>query len=389
MKAVKALSRAADLLAEQARSCGAPSYVTFQVTDRCNYSCSHCYQEHEGNSELSTEEVFDILGQLAEAGVLFLTFMGGEFFMRRDADEILQKAHDLGFALKVLSTGHHIHEKRADFLATIRPLQVDISIYGSKPAIHEHVTRQEGSWQRSLDAIGRLVARKIPVVLKTPVMQSNVDDLKGIAVMADSLGAKFTFDPKITAIEDGDLQTTRFRMNEGSVADLYRETMPDFIDQGYGRAHTEDLRPLGDSPCRAGKDVCGINPQGEVWPCSSMPYPVGDLRKQSFASIWSSSPSLEEVRGLTWATISECNECPVRSYCSRCHAMALVEDGKLRGPSLEACRHAVAVRDSLRSRGKIPATETQLPPTWNRVSADGQHDRLPSGGRRVAALKVL
>src|SRR5690606_37805957 len=106
-----------------------PTNVTFQVTDRCNYDCSHCYQDHKANNELSTEAIFEIFEQLADAGILFLTLMGGEFFMHPDANKILQKAHDLGFALKVLTTGHHVHEKRADFLASIRPIQVDMSVY--------------------------------------------------------------------------------------------------------------------------------------------------------------------------------------------------------------------------------------------------------------------
>ena len=386
---MKVQRRAADLLAEQARRSGAPSYVTFQVTDRCNYRCTHCYQEHLGKDELSTEEVMDILEQLAEAGVLFLTLMGGEYFMRPDADAILTRAHELGFAIKVLSTGHHITEKRADFLATIRPLQVDISIYGSKPHIHESVTEMNGSWERSIAAIRRLVARKIPVVLKTPVMDNNVDDLKDIAAMAESLGVQFSFDPKLTAVENGDLETIRARMNEEQLAEFYRDTMADFVATSFGEAPNRDLRPLGQTPCRAGQDVCSVNQRGEVWPCTSLPVPVGDLRKQRFAEIWSGSDQLEDVRGLKWATIKECNECPVRSYCTRCHAMALIEDGNMRGPSLEACRHAVVIRDSLRESGRIPSTETHLPPTWNRVSADGQHDRLSRSGKRVVSLKVI
>jgi ribose-phosphate pyrophosphokinase len=48
--------------------------------------------------------------------------------------------------------------------------------------------------------------------------------------------------------------------------------------------------------------------------------------------------------------------------------MALLEDGKLAGPSLEACRHAVAVRDYLRERGAIDvyacATHALLSPPF-------------------------
>jgi radical SAM protein with 4Fe4S-binding SPASM domain len=361
--------------------------VTFVVTQRCNYRCTHCYQEHQDQDELSTDEVVDILEQLAQAGVLFLTLMGGEFFMRPDANEILAKAHELGFALKVLTTGHHITDKRAEFLATLRPLQIDISIYGSKPAIHEEITNQQGSWERSTAAIRRLVARKIPVVLKTPVMDNNVSDLEDIAAMARELGARFTFDPKLTAVENGDLETTRGRMNQEQLANFYGNTMAEFVEASYGDIASYDMHPLGQTPCRAGQDICSINPSGEVWPCNSLPMPVGSLKTHSFAEIWSGSAQLEGVRTLKWASIQECNECPVRSYCTRCHGMAHIEDGNMKGPSLEACRHAVAIRDSLREAGKLPATETQLPPTWDRVSADGQHDRVHAKGKR--ALRVI
>ena len=81
----------------------------------------------------------------------------------------------------------------------------------------------------------------------------------------------------------------------------------------------------------------------------------------------------------------------VRAFCSRCHGSALHEHGDLQGPSLEACRHAVAVRDELRARGVVPADHTALPPTWDRVDADGQHQRrAPSDGkRRPAALRII
>lgn len=50
---------AADLLARLAQRQGRPVTVTFQVTDRCNYQCIHCYPEHTDTGELS----FDPGGQ--------------------------------------------------------------------------------------------------------------------------------------------------------------------------------------------------------------------------------------------------------------------------------------------------------------------------------------
>lgn len=422
---------AADVLAEMARRQNRPVTVTFQVTDRCNYDCVHCYQTQAEEAELSFDEIARILRELADFGVLFLTLMGGEFFVRRDADDILRLAHELGFAIKLLTTGHHVHDRRADLLASLRPIQVDMSMYAATPHRHDAITRQEGSWERTSAAARRLIERRVPVLLKAPVMEHNAGELADLARLARSLGAESSFDAKVTGKEDGDQHPAALRMSAATLRAFYRggsassdsagdgpgdsagdpgdapndapgnNGIGDFLAATYADFDpAQELRPLHHTPCRAGQQAVSINPQGKVWPCNALPIDCGDLRVQSFAEIWSGSRPLDEVRQLRWAEIAECNVCSLRSYCQRCHGMALLEQGALRGPSLEACRHAVAVRDSLRERGLIPDTETALPPTWDRIDPDGQHhlrsqERLaaalePSAPiRRSAALRVL
>ncbi len=366
-----------DLLAVRAERAGAPTVVTLQVTDRCNYECAHCYQEHDAKpAELSTDEIRRILGELAEAGVLFVCFMGGEFFMRRDADELLRMAHELGFAIRLKTTGHHIHDRRADLIASLRPIEVDLSLYGADRHVHEEVTRAPGSWERTMAAARRLVARGVGITLRSPMMEVNAGEVHALAALAAELGARITFDPRITAREDASLEPVAMRMTGDTLRVFYQDTA----------AHLDvpASRPLHDTPCNAARGVLGIDPQGKVWPCNVLPVPAGDLRTQSFHEIWHGSV-LEDVRTLTWARISECNVCEVRRYCNRCHSMALIEQGDMRGPSLEACRHAVAVRDSLRERGLVPETDTAMPPTWDRIDVDGQHQQK----RRPAALRIL
>ncbi|WP_428265098.1 radical SAM/SPASM domain-containing protein [Haliangium sp.] len=386
---------AADLLAASARRQNRPVTVTFQVTDRCNYECVHCYQTHDGADagraeELSLAEIERILDELAELGVLFLTLMGGEFFVRRDADDILRAAHERGFALKLLTTGHHVHERRADLIASLRPIQVDMSMYAARASVHDRVTRQEGSWQRTYAAARRLIERRVPVLLKAPVMEANVAELGELAELARSLGAESSFDAKITGKEDRDQAPVGLRMRETTLRAFYNDHdsgMPGFLAKSYADFDpaADDLRPLEHTPCRAGQQAASIDPRGEVWPCNALPLPCGNLREQSFAEVWYGSAALDEVRYLRWASIAECNQCGLRAYCQRCHGMALLEQGELRGPSLEACRHAVAVRDALRAQSLIPATETALPPTWDRVDPDGQHPTPPQHRARVCS----
>ena len=386
---------AADLLAAHAQREGRPVTVTFQVTDRCNYECVHCYQDHAGHDdELTLAEIVRILDQLAEAGVLFLTLMGGEFFMRRDADEILAAAHARGFAIKLLSTGHHIGDRRADFLATLRPLQVDMSLYSAHRDRHEAVTLQPGSWERTVAAARRLIARKIPVLLKAPVMEINVDDVESLGRLADELGAEWSLDPKIAPVETGGQTPLALRMKAERLGAFYRGPMADYLQRTFApgtpaATAPDELRPLHHTPCRAGQQSVSISPTGDVWPCNALPLPCGNLRQQSFQAIWTGSAELADVRELRWARLAECNVCALRPYCQRCHGMALVEHGSMQGPSLEACRHAVAVRDALREQGLVAATETALPPTWDRVDPDGQHHLRQPDRRRPAGLRVL
>src|SRR5437870_3548732 len=84
---------------------GIPLSAHVDVTYRCNERCVHCYLPHDDRGELSTAEVKDLFGQLAEAGVFFLTISGGEPFLRTDLFELLAHARALTFNVKLKTNG--------------------------------------------------------------------------------------------------------------------------------------------------------------------------------------------------------------------------------------------------------------------------------------------
>ena len=88
---------AVGVLSERVAKTGRPYSAMLQVTERCNYRCSHCYQSHsDGTGELSLGEITGILDQLVELEVLLLTISGGEIFVRRDIEDILRAAQTRG-----------------------------------------------------------------------------------------------------------------------------------------------------------------------------------------------------------------------------------------------------------------------------------------------------
>jgi radical SAM protein with 4Fe4S-binding SPASM domain len=358
-----------------------PSTVSLQLTNRCNFRCIHCYQEHGGaadaKDELTLGEIERILGEIADCGVLLLVITGGEVFTRPDALDLVALAHRLGFAIRLKTNGFLLDEAKADALAATRPLQVDLSLYGADAATHDAVTRVRGSWDRVVAATRMLVARKIQVTLTTSIMESNAPQAGQMQALARDLGAQWTSDPTICPMTGGDLAPARLRMRWDTLRKFYAGDfggdVPEELATRYAGADLSSFRPLDDYPCGAGNNLVTLSPAGEALPCNMLCQPAGSLRQHRFVDVWRTSPALVDLRAVRNADVSPCNVCGLRPFCRRCPAMALDEDGSLTGPSLEACRHAVAIRDFLRARGVVPAEHTALPPTWSRVDLDGQH----------------
>src|SRR3989304_2888775 len=75
-----------------------PLFCWFSLTDACNLNCKYCFADAKYYSpdsteppyhELSTEEVFRILDNIAEAGTEIVMFAGGEPTLREDLVEIV------------------------------------------------------------------------------------------------------------------------------------------------------------------------------------------------------------------------------------------------------------------------------------------------------------
>src|SRR5439155_1028759 len=89
-----------EMMIMSALDAGVPLSVHLDVTYRCNERCVHCYLDHDDHGEMTTAEMLDVIDQLAEAGVFFLTLSGGEVLMRMDFFDILERARSLQFCVK-------------------------------------------------------------------------------------------------------------------------------------------------------------------------------------------------------------------------------------------------------------------------------------------------
>ncbi len=277
-----------------------PIQALFELTYRCNHLCTFCNNPlSRAGDELSRDEVFRVMAELKELGVLYLTLTGGEPLLRADFWEIAEEARRLKFALRVFSNAYLIDDAAADRFRALDVVETSISIHGSTPEVHEKLTRIPGSFQRVLDAVARLRARNLRVILKTPITRLNEHDLFGIKALADRHGAFMVFDTTITPRFDGDISPLGLAPSE----DFYRWFWgPEgkVLRQGVEpRPRTFKGREELPGACGSGRSGLMVGPHGDVYPCALWFRKLGSVREQSITEIWESSEELKKVRQIT------------------------------------------------------------------------------------------
>ena len=202
---------------------GVPLSVHMDVTYRCNERCGHCYLDHEDHGEMTTGEIKGILDQLAAAGTFFLTFSGGEVFLRRDFLELVAYARKLLFNVKIKTNAVMIREREASELRRLGVEQVQISIYSHRAEVHDGITRLPGSLAKSIRAIRFLKAQGLKVTIANVLMRDNFADYKGTQQLAQELGVHYTIDPTVTPKMDGDRSVLGLRVLGESLPEVFHD----------------------------------------------------------------------------------------------------------------------------------------------------------------------
>jgi radical SAM protein with 4Fe4S-binding SPASM domain len=331
---------------ERTTALSIPLSVHVDLTMRCNELCVHCYRTIEDRQELTTAEIRDLLEQLARAGTLYLTFSGGEVFLRGDLFALIEHAKRLRFDVRLKSNALLVTAAKAARLRQLGVRQVDVSIYSAEPDVHDAVTKVPGSLTRSLEGVVHLRDAGVRVKLNCPIMTVNVAGYGEVRALADRLGVPCGFDPMITARNDGDRAPVRLRVRGKALLPVLQDPVLNSKRPAPRSGGDAARADLDDITCGASHNACYVSAYGDVMPCVAMPIACGNIRETPFAEIWSGSPKMREVRAIRVRDLHTCSHCAASRFCSRCPGQALIEDGDLYGPSRAWCEHTLAVAEA-------------------------------------------
>lgn len=320
-------------LAEHARDVDRahrPRYAVWELTLRCDLACRHCGSRagKARPSELSTSEALDVVRQLAEMGTKEVTLIGGEAYLHDGWFDVASAITASGMEMTMVTGGRGITEERARQLEQAGAKAVGVSVDGLED-MHDALRGVRGAFRSAIDAIRLLRARGLRVSVNTQIARPALLQIEPLLdrLMDEGIeGWQVSMTvPMGRAADEPELLLQPYQVLEvlpliARIETKARRRDVDVApgnDIGYFGPYEEQLRARFHGghrmACTAGKGTLGIEADGSVKGCPSLPtkdYVGGNLRDDDLQSIWERAETLRFARDRTekelWGFCGDC-----------------------------------------------------------------------------------
>jgi len=319
---------------EQAR----PIYAVWEVTLQCDLACRHCGSRagHARSDELTTAECLDLVQQMAALGVMEVTLIGGEAYLRDDWTEIVREIRRLGMSATMTSGGRGITAEKARAAWEAGVQSVSISIDGNE-ATHDRLRGVKGSYRSAFQAMDLLREAGVKVSTNTQINRLTLPELPELLeALAAHGGHSWQLQltvPMGRAADEPEVLFQPYEMLElfpllGQLkkrADELGVRIWPGNNIGYFGPYESALKgtlPRGHmASCGAGRSTLGIEADGAIKGCPSLPteaWTGGNIRDNSLKDIWERSAPLRYTRDRTVEDLwGYCRSC---YYADECRA---------------------------------------------------------------------
>jgi radical SAM protein with 4Fe4S-binding SPASM domain len=333
--------------------------VVWNVTNRCNLRCKHCYisaEDRKYRDELTTAEAEQFITDLAEMQAPVLLFSGGEPLIREDVFHLSRFATDLGLRVVLSTNGTLITPDMAKSIKESGMQYVGVSLDGLHD-IHDEFRSMQGAMDRSLEGIKNCMELGLNSGVRFTVNKFNKKDLPGVIDLLVEKGIpRFCMYHLVYSgrgKEIADIDTSHEEKLEiieylvDKTVELYEKgikaellTVDNHADGVYiynylmknNPERAEEVMQLlkMHGGCSAGTKFANVDPQGNVHPCQFWQHvTLGNVKERKFSEIWNDKEDefLESLRNKEKMLKGRCGKCTYKSVCGGCRIRAEVVHG--------------------------------------------------------------
>lgn len=296
-------------------------FLWLELTSNCNNRCLHCYAT-SGPSVCDCPKVthdrwLSLISEARQAGATAIQLIGGEPLLYKNWRELILKANEEGFEfIEIFTNATLVDDACIDFFKQYR-VNIATTIYADNAEIHDQVTLHPGSYEKTLTAIKKILAAKIPLRIASIIMKANEDQPENIMNLCKSLGVEPTPPDVVRPTgrgDDKDLLPTAYA-KEPIKPPFYTDEQTFYRAQ---RCHS----------CLTGK--IAVTADGDVIPCIFARNQLcGNIITAPLAEILRGEP-LKNIWHTTKDNIEKCKDCEYRYACNDCRPLAQGSDSQKR-----------------------------------------------------------
>ena len=357
-----------------------PFVVIWENTRACDLACVHCRaaaQPRRSQFELTTEEGYKLIDEVALLQPRVFVITGGDPLKREDTYDLIAYARERGLEPSLTPSATPLLTEGAVSRMKKRGLgRLAVSLDASRADLHDEFRRVPGSFDLTIRAIRQAAIEGIPVQVNTTVTRRTIDDLPQMVQLLSDLGIVMwsvfflvptgrgkkadLITPETVEHLFGFLYETskrvrfairtteamhyrrymlqRMAAEKGQSLDALRDATTGLIDASTLFLQ-HGVRPLGvqmqsgevsraPKGVNEGKGFVFISHIGDVFPSGFLPLKAGNVKQQSLGDIYRHSPlftNLRDNRNLK----GKCGRCEFRHICGGSRARAWTVDGNV------------------------------------------------------------
>ncbi|MBU1136563.1 MAG: radical SAM protein [Nanoarchaeota archaeon] len=329
-----------DYFFRKGKSC-MPLNIALFLTLRCNARCEMCNLKellNKDREELSLEKIDEFLKEVKKFKPSIVLF-GGEPILRSDFIDILRKVKSYDLSCGIFTNGTLFSPEVIKKIVELKMNFVAFSLQGIGET-HDKIVGIKGAYNRIINAIkefSKYPNKKTKIILHTTFSEDNLNDLGKIVGLGEKLkvdlirfghptfftGQDIERNKKVMRVlfPEEKIEEISYAYEPKEKSDLFYKKISDFIDKYKGRfSITPDLtkEEIKDwySPDFKSKRKCYfvwrglfIYPNGDVVPCESFRFVMGNINKQKFKDIWNSKKFIKFRKGLKNGLYPGCARC--------------------------------------------------------------------------------
>ncbi|AOT69168.1 radical SAM/SPASM domain-containing protein [Geosporobacter ferrireducens] len=322
--------------------------VAWNITQRCNFRCQHCYSSsncEEDESVLTLNEIKRIIDEFKENNVPVILLSGGEPLMREDIFDIIAYITTSGIRVSLSTNGSLIDKDTAMKLKKMGIGYVGISIDGTKEN-NDFFRGVPGAFDSAVKAIENCHDVGQKVGIRFTMQKNNYKEIPNVFALVEEMKVnRICFYHLVPSGRGKDItdQMLSYKETKEAIDFLYAYskktvegkssikeilTVANHADGPYIYQKVQKENPeraesilkllMRNRGNRSGMAIANVDWQGNVYPDQFSRFlKLGSLRDSSFSNIWNDDQAiLTQLRNREKLIKGKCSDCRWFEICN-------------------------------------------------------------------------